>query len=50
MAYIIGARGPKVDELLLVVSNRYQNQWERSKMDLAELARKRLIEKWTISN
>ena len=43
-----GARGPKVHELPLVVSIRYQIQWERSKMDLAELARKRWIEKWTI--
>ena len=43
-----GARGPKVHELPLVVSIRYQIQWERSKLDLAELARKRWIEKWSV--
>ncbi|MCB0414602.1 MAG: hypothetical protein KDD50_09720 [Bdellovibrionales bacterium] len=30
------------------MSKRYQIQWERSKLDLAELARKRWIEKWSV--
>ena len=43
-----GARGPKVHELPLVVSFRYEIQWERTPMSLTELAKKRYFEKWSV--
>lgn len=48
-AIVIGAGGPKVRELPLLVRVDLNIQWERPKLDLAELARKRWIEKWSVS-
>lgn len=44
-----GARGPKVHELPLLVELKYQIQWERLKVDLTELAKKRYFDRWSVA-
>ncbi len=49
MWIISGARGPKVHELPLLVELKYQIQWERLKVDLTELAKKRYFDRWSVA-
>ncbi len=44
-----GARDPKVHELPLLVELKYQIQWERLKVDLTELAKKRYFDRWSVA-